>query len=230
MLVRYQAAPRSDRFSHRRAGVLGAGALPSAVSVYTRQRDCRQSPRCSAQGSNRASSLSRKERQLGDRLGDFPAPLVRFAQLADIDGVALEGFDAFLQRPFAHQALHALDGIALVVKQASDLAQKLHVLRPVVTPAAAPLQGPHLGEFRLPETQHMLRDFKFVGYLADGAKGACGFFELAGPWGRPRLRRLILLRAFGGSRGVHDAAPFTRLFSTWEARNTSTRRGLIGTS
>src|ERR1051325_5910561 len=106
----------------------------------------------------------------GDRY--LAPPTLGLAQLAKVDGIALQGLDALLQRAFAHQPLHALDRITLVIQQAANLAQQLHVLGSVIAPPAAPFQRPDLWELGLPETQDMLWNLELVGAPADGAKGA----------------------------------------------------------
>src|SRR5437773_6186087 len=152
------------------------------------------------------------------------------AQLAEVDGIALQGLDALLQCAFAHQPLHTLDRIPLVIEQAANLAQQFHVLRPIIAPPAAPLQRPDLGELGFPETQDMLGNLELVGHLADGAKGAGRFFDppARGRW--PGRRGVLGFWLAGGHRGAQEAAPLTRFFRTCEARKTRTRRGLMGTS
>src|SRR5579871_3412041 len=209
MLVRYQAAPRSDWFSSRTAPTFSGLGLACADAVP-------HIPAVAAAGNRGLAGLRLQQgeqpvaqgRQLGDRLRDLPAALVCLAQLADVDGIALEGLDPFLQRALAHKALYALDRIALVIQQAADLPQQLDILGPIVPPAAAPLQGPDLGKLGLPEAQHMLWHFKFIGYFTDGAKRACRFLEFARALRGSQLVRLILLpRVLGRDRSAQDAAP-----------------------
>ena len=47
------------------------------------------------------------------------------------------------------------DGVALVVEQAPDQAQHLHVDAPVHAMGTARLQGAHTGKFALPVAQHV---------------------------------------------------------------------------
>jgi hypothetical protein len=68
------------------------------------------------------------------------------------------------------QALHTADGEALAVEEYADAAQEVHVLGPIIAPAAAALHRPDLREARLPEAQHVLRQIEGLGDLADGAK------------------------------------------------------------
>src|SRR5579862_8031589 len=49
----------------------------------------------------------------------------------------------------------AADGEALVVQEASDLADHNHVLALIIAPVAAPFDGLQLREFLLPIPQHM---------------------------------------------------------------------------
>src|SRR5690606_1534852 len=85
---------------------------------------------------------------------------------------------------------------------------------------------------------------QLLGDLADGPEGARG---LAPPFGRRAAARggpvgIVHRTRLGGFRRAHALSPawlpapsrvtprFTRSFRTWEARNTRTRRGLMGTS
>src|ERR1043166_3642756 len=121
----------------------------------------------------------------------------------------------------AQQLLHALDGVAVGIKQPVDAAQQIDILGPVVAPATGPLQRTHLREFCLPEAQHVLRHVELRGHFANGAKG---------------FRRLGAGHGGGRWHGDHSSAsntgvwPLITAFSTWLGRNTSTRRGAIGTS
>ena len=67
-------------------------------------------------------------------------------------------------------ALQPADGVALVVQQVLDAAQKVDVVRAIVAPATAPLQRLYFAKAGLPETQHVLRQVEIVGDLADGAE------------------------------------------------------------
>ena len=96
----------------------------------------------------------------------------------------------------AEDLLHTPDGVAIVVEQEADAAQKLHVLRPVITPAAAALHGFQLGEFGFPEAQHVLRDFKLVSNLADRAKRLWRLIQRPSSLLASNRRRLIRLPFF----------------------------------
>ena len=74
----------------------------------------------------------------------------------------------------AKQFLHPTDGIAFGVQQVPDAAQQPNVLGPVVAAPATPLQGPDMGEFGLPETQHVLRQIELGRDFADGSEGRGG--------------------------------------------------------
>ena len=78
----------------------------------------------------------------------------------------LDVLDAVL----AQQPLHALDGVAGVLQEIADAAQKLHVGRPVEAAPAAALHGLELRELQLPEAQHVLLDAELDRHLADVAK------------------------------------------------------------
>src|SRR5262249_1181386 len=127
----------------------------------------------------------------------------------------------------AQQSLHALDRIALNVKQIGDPSQQCDVVRPVVAPPATALQRLHLWELGLPEAQHVLRDVQVVGYLTDRAESVRRLLWPGAPC--RRYGHLIDGIAHSSSSGP-GAAPLTRAFNTWLGRNTSTRRGMIGTS
>ena len=90
---------------------------------------------------------------------------------------------------FLQKALHALDGVAVLVEQRADAAQEIDVLRPVVTPAAAALERANLAELAFPEPQHVLRHVELGRNLADRAK---------------RLRRLFNPPLRGLNRYGHD--------------------------
>src|SRR5256885_7725718 len=118
----------------------------------------------------------------------------------------------------AQNFLHPLDGVAVRVKERANAAQQLHVVRTVIAPSACPLDWADLRKAGLPEAQHVLRHVQLGGDFADGAE---------------RLRRF---RGERPRRGAHasasgrGASPLMTAFSTWLGRNTSTRRGAIGTS
>src|SRR5581483_615809 len=61
----------------------------------------------------------------------------------------------------------AADGEALVVEQAADAPDHLHILRLVVAAVAAPLHRSQLGEFLLPVAQHVRLDGAQLADLAD---------------------------------------------------------------
>ena len=130
---------------------------------------------------------------------------------------------------FLQQPLHAFDGVAIVVQQSADPAQKVDILRPIVAPAAAPLERTHLAELAFPEPQNVLRHIQFGRDFADRAK--CLRRLLNPPFGglnrnghvlTPTLPRYPLAASPG--------APLIRDFRTFDARKTRTRRGRIGTS
>src|SRR5262249_45335435 len=109
---------------------------------------------------------------------------------------------------------HAADRIAVRVQKSLNAANDVDVGGAIVTPAAATLQRLHLREFRFPKAQHMLRHADLVGDFADRAEGV----------GALRAHCLPF---------AHEwpfIAALTRSLSTWLGRNTSTRRGSIGTS
>src|SRR5437868_8352664 len=54
-------------------------------------------------------------------------------------------------------ALRAADCVALAIKQVTDAAQKVDIVRPVIAPTAAALHRLDLLKARFPETQHVLR-------------------------------------------------------------------------
>jgi len=121
---------------------------------------------------------------------------------------------------FAQDLLHALDGVAFEIEERADAAQEIDVFGPVEAPAARTLDRPDMGEARLPEAQHVLWYVERVGHFADRAE---------------RFRRFHAQR--GGLRHAHSPAswssgisPLITALSTWLGRNTSTRRGAIGTS
>jgi hypothetical protein len=78
----------------------------------------------------------------------------------------LDEFDALV----LEDALHAADGVALAVEQVANAAQKIDVLRAVVTPPAAALHRLDLGKSRFPKPQHVLRQVQIVRDFADSPK------------------------------------------------------------
>src|SRR5690606_6412973 len=106
-------------------------------------------------GSGRGHRCPLLERGLQDGFG-HPA-------LAYADDVA----DALV----LEDALHALDGEALIVEEMADALEEKHVLGPVVTPATAPLQRLDVGKTRFPEPQYVLRKVKLLGGFGDRAEG-----------------------------------------------------------
>ncbi|CDX31595.1 hypothetical protein MPLDJ20_140340 [Mesorhizobium plurifarium] len=84
--------------------------------------------------------------------------------------VAIADGDQKMIAVLAQQLLHAFDRIALIVEHMPDALDQLNVLRPVVAPAAAALHRLDLGEARLPETQHVLRQVEVFRDFADGAE------------------------------------------------------------
>src|SRR5262245_2951497 len=136
-----------------------------------------------------------------------------------------------LEGAVAHQLLHALDGVALAVKKLADDLQQGDILRPVIAPAAAPLQGADLAEPGLPETEHVLGHVQLLRHLADGAEGGGRFFQP--PRGSRHGRGLGGAGALPRS-GTHEAPPsagwLTRSLRPWDARKTKTFLGFMGTS
>src|SRR6185437_15261290 len=118
----------------------------------------------------------------------------------------------------AQNFLHALDGVAVAVQQRANAAQQIDIVGPVIAPPARALQRTDLRKARLPEAQHVLRHIQFSRDFADGAE---------------RLRRFDRQAnrqcAHSSASGV-GVSPLITAFSTWLGRNTSTRRGAIGTS
>jgi hypothetical protein len=75
-----------------------------------------------------------------------------------------------LQTLVAQNPLHAADGISLAVEQMMNAAQKIDIVRAVITAAARAFHRLDLVEAGFPEAQHMLRHLEILGYLADRAK------------------------------------------------------------
>src|SRR5262249_2047538 len=71
---------------------------------------------------------------------------------------------------FFENALHAANGVALAIEQASDASQQIDIIGTVVATAAAPLHRLDLRKPRLPETQNVLGNIKVFGGLADGSE------------------------------------------------------------
>src|SRR6516165_11198642 len=63
----------------------------------------------------------------------------------------------------AEQLLDPADRISLLIKELSDLPQQVNVLRPIVTAATPALERLNLGKFGFPKSQHMRRQFEFLG-------------------------------------------------------------------
>src|SRR5262249_51507322 len=129
---------------------------------------------------------------------------------------------------FPQEALHAFDGVAVLVEERANAAQKIDVFRPIVAPAAAPLERTNLAELAFPEAQHMLRHVELGRDFADGAKRLCRLFNPP----------LCGLNRYSHHNTPHcpnyplvsPGVPLINCFRTFDARKTSTRRGRIGTS
>src|SRR6266404_1906305 len=119
--------------------------------------------------------------------GGDDAQALQGALGSDVDALRRQAPAAFLE-----QALYALDGVSVFIEQGADAAEKVDVFRPVVTPAPAALQRPHLAELAFPEPQNMLRHIEFRRYFADRAK--C-------------LRRLLNPPFDGLNRYGHHSSP-----------------------
>src|ERR1700722_14344958 len=145
----------------------------------------------------------------------------------------LRGRARRIERAVGEQLLDAADRIAFLVEALPDARQQGDIPRPVVAPPAAALQGLQLRKFRLPEAQHMRRQIEVLGDLADGTEHRC---PLVGPPARSGLPKADIPRLAHVQADVRLVAPgcarawLIWFFSACEARNTSTRRGLIGTS
>src|SRR6516164_10605531 len=117
----------------------------------------------------------------------------------------------------AQNALNASDCVAFTVKQMTDAAQQVDVVRPVIAAAAAAFHRLDVGETAFPKPQHVLRHVDFIGDFADGAE---------------RVRRL--LHDHGPRAHDASAAPsppeLIRCLRMADGLNTMTRRGEIGTS
>ena len=89
----------------------------------------------------------------------FVSERLQLPALRAREALAFDGL--FHHRPaaaFPQQPLDSLDGVALGLEQVANVAQQLHILGPVIAPAATALERPHLREFRLPKAQNVLRD------------------------------------------------------------------------
>src|SRR5262245_3132643 len=138
-------------------------------------------------------------------------------------------------------ALNAPDGIALAIEQMAYAAQQIDILRPIETPASAPLHGPDFVEATFPEPQHVLWNCEFCGDFADGAERVRGLVHAvlpnrtrAGLPSQPRPRNctwsmMTLRLRYLSSAGCSGSA-LIRCFRMAEGLNTITRRGEIGTS
>src|SRR5262245_20197323 len=122
----------------------------------------------------------------------------------------------------AQDLLYAPNGVAIVVEQEPDAAQKRHVLGTVVPPAPAPLHRLEVREFGLPAAQDMLWDLKLVSNLADGSKRL-------GPLVQSFSSSASNLASYSAAF-LRESASLMRCFMMLLARNTRTRRGVIGTS
>src|SRR5581483_6394588 len=121
----------------------------------------------------------------------------------------------------AQEPLHALDGVAGTLQEVADALEKLHVSRSVQAPAATALHRFELGEFCFPEAQHVLLDPELHRHLAYVAK--CFSCLRQGPI-PARIESAY-------SAALRRLKPeLMRCFMMLLGRNTSTRRGVIGTS
>src|SRR6516164_7951520 len=75
----------------------------------------------------------------------------------------------------AEQLLDPADRISFLIKELSDLPQQFNVLRPIVTAATPALERLNLRKFGFPKSQHMRRQFEFLGDFSGGAKGSARF-------------------------------------------------------
>src|SRR6185437_4638919 len=114
--------------------------------------------------------------------------------------------------------LRTLDRETLAIQQRADAAQEIDIFGAIVAAAAGALDRTDLRETAFPEPQHMLRDIQFGRDLADGAERFRRFFA------KSREHR------HQSSPPGCGVCPFMTALSTWLGRNTSTRRGAIGTS
>src|SRR5439155_8920239 len=115
-------------------------------------------------------------------LGLLQAETDRLLDRAEGDGgslvsKALHRFDAVL----FEDPLHAADGVALAVKQATDALEQVNVIGAVVTPPAASLHRLDLSEPRLPEPQHVLGDVELFSDFADSAERIRRFVQMPAP-------------------------------------------------
>ena len=100
--------------------------------------------------------------------------------------------------------------------------EQIDIVGPVVAAAAGALQRIDLREFRFPEAQHVLRHVELFGHFADSAERVRRFCDR-------RMASLITSTPLLFGRRSRLASLIIA-FSTWLGRNTSTRRGVIGTS
>ena len=70
----------------------------------------------------------------------------------------------------AQDALHAADGVALAVQEMANAAQKIDIVGTIIAPPAAALHRLDVVETAFPESQHVLRQIKFVRHFTDAAK------------------------------------------------------------
>src|SRR5258708_6170571 len=59
--------------------------------------------------------------------------------------------------PLLQKALHALNGVAVLIEQRADAAQEIDILRPLITTPAAALLRTDLAELAFPRPQPVLR-------------------------------------------------------------------------
>src|ERR1700730_12852555 len=94
--------------------------------------------------------------------------------------------------------LHALDRISFPIEEMFDRAKNLDIAGTVIAPASSTLERLDLRKTRLPESQHMLRQIKLPGDLADRSKRIGAFVH-------PPLAPYLKLQA-----GRLDRSPLAR--------------------
>src|SRR4051794_32945756 len=115
-------------------------------------------------------------------------------------GEALHRFDAVL----LEDPLHAADGVALAVEETADTLEQVDVVGAIIAAAAAALHRLDLGETRLPEPQHVLRNVEFLRYFADGSERIRRLVQMPNPYPEGGLRLGLRLAgvAIGAVPGV----------------------------
>jgi hypothetical protein len=182
MLMRYQAALRSDRGGS--ADMIDHSHPPRAMQpAAVAGSPCKQLVKQCPNFEELTSHVFQRRLQLFPRRTPTGRDLGRSSHLIEREKLRpwlrIQRRRCVAQPTFTEQLLNSADRVPLLIEVLSDPPQQIDILRPVVTAATATLERFQLGELCFPEPQHMRRQIELLRDFARGAKRCARFYGAA---------------------------------------------------